>query len=188
MFDPSTLGINIYTFQIMKGIAAATGPVLNPVMNAIADSFYVVLPLLLIYLYLRKDTAIYAYIFTVVLLFVIGYGIKQIVQEPRPCAVASLSWINNPYGCESGYSFPSDHAMVLTGLIFFLWKYKWPRVVYAAWFILVLFGRVYLGVHYITDVAVGAVLSIIIAYVAYRYKDSIYGLAKRLHLAILTPG
>ena len=188
IFNSTTIGINIAAFQLMNGIAAPAGSWLNPLMGGLAESFYIVLPVVLAYLYLKKDRAIYAYILALVLLFVIGYGIKYAVAEPRPCSVQSLSWINAPNGCESSYSFPSDHAMVLTGVTLFLWKYRKAFALYTVWLLLVLFGRVYLGVHYFTDVIAGVVLSLVIMYLVYHYSEKVYSLAKRLHLAILTNG
>jgi undecaprenyl-diphosphatase len=188
LFDPTTIGINIAAFQLVNGIAATAGSWLNPLMSILSESYYVVLLLVLVYLYLKKDKAIYAYIFSLVLLFAIGSGIKYAVAEPRPCSIPSLQWINMPNGCENSYSFPSDHAMVLTGVVLFLWRYRKAFALYAIWLLLVLFGRVYLGVHYFTDVLAGVALSLIIMYVIYRYSEKFYLLAKRLHLTILTKG
>ncbi len=156
-------------------------------MALLAESFYVVLPLVAIYLIWKKDRNIYALILAFLLLFVIGEGLKYLFQVPRPCSLQSLSWINQPAGCETGFSFPSEHAMALTGLVIFLKKYRWAEALYVVWLVLVLFGRVYLGAHYLTDVMVGAVLSLIIAYIVYKYRDNIYNILKRFHLAILTP-
>ena len=105
-------------------------------------------------------------------------------MEPRPCSVSDLQWINH-VGCESSYSFPSNHATVLTGLSFFLAKYKYLRVLYIIWVVLVLFGRVYLGAHYLTDVIVGVVLSIIFYYIILKKKNVINNICSKIDISRL---
>ncbi len=169
---------NIAAFKIADSVAS---PGLNVVMGYLAESFFIVLPLIALYLYFKKDRNFFSFIFAVVALFVIAEVLKNIFRVPRPCEVSSLSWINT-VGCEGGYGFPSNHAMTLTGLAFFIKNYKYLEVLYIVWLVLLLFGRVYLGAHYFTDVLAGAVLSVIIAAVLYRYRDSV----NRIGMRILT--
>lgn len=183
MLDPSAIWINIAAFQFINGIAS---PLLDTIMQMLASSYFIVLPLIGIYLIIKKDTGVYAFAISVILLFAIGYGLKAAFMEARPCAVPSLSWINAP-SCESGYSFPSDHAMVLTGLALFLLRYRKAFGIYVIWLLIILFGRVYLGQHYLTDVVAGVAISLIIAYVIYSYRNSIYSIVRKCNLAVLTP-
>lgn len=88
---------------------------------------------------------------------------KMIMQRPRP---------NVPrLAVENGYSFPSGHAMASTAfygfLIYLTYRYVHNRA--AKWVIIVLlvllvptimFTRVYLGVHYVSDVLAGCLCSI----------------------------
>ncbi|MEM3781854.1 MAG: phosphatase PAP2 family protein [Candidatus Micrarchaeaceae archaeon] len=159
--------LNNLAFEAVKAVASAQ---LNYAMQVLGPSFLAVIPLLVIYLLLRRDKNIFALVAAGILLYLVGDAIKIIVKEPRPCNVASLYWINH-VACESSYSFPSNHATVLTGLTFFINKYKYVRIAYVAWLVLVLFGRVYLGLHYFTDVLAGVAISIIISYAIYLEKD-----------------
>jgi len=63
---------------------------------------------------------------------------------------------------ETGYSFPSGHAMIssalIVGLIVLLWNTKWRITsIIVGGFIVLMIGlsRLYLGVHYPTDVVAG---------------------------------
>ena len=129
---------NIAAFQFSKEIAS---PSLNIFMHYLAESFIVVIPLILIYMYLKKDKNVFSFAVLFFALFIIGEIIKYIVKEPRPCNVPDLSWINN-IGCESSYSFPSNHATVLTGVGLFTSSYKYLRAFYIIWLFLILFGRI----------------------------------------------
>jgi len=84
--------------------------------------------------------------------------VKYIVKRPRPEFVALIE--------ETGYSFPSAHSMgsmvVLGFVIFLIWKYLKNKPlkitltsILSCLIVVVGYTRVYLGVHYITDVLAG---------------------------------
>ena len=160
--------INIWAFQLAKDIAS---PTLNLTMHYFAESFLIVIPLVVIYIYLRKDKNVFSFVVLFFVLYIISEAIKYIVKEPRPCSVPALSWINH-IGCESSFSFPSSHATVLTGLAFFTLPYKYLRFLYLAWLIVVLFGRVYLGLHYLSDVIAGVIISILVVWPICKYYSN----------------
>ncbi len=89
--------------------------------------------------------------------------LKNLIQRPRPEGYRLIQ--------ENGYSFPSGHSMVsmaFYGLIVYLiWKkVKNPKERYilcticAILPILIGFSRIYLGVHYASDVLAGLLLSL----------------------------
>ncbi|MDE1856853.1 MAG: phosphatase PAP2 family protein [Candidatus Micrarchaeota archaeon] len=176
-------GINNATFVAVNSIA---GPALNALMHYLAESFYIVLPVIALYMIARRDRSVYSFVVAAIILFAVGYSLKAVFHQPRPCALPQYSWINAYPSCESGYSFPSDHAVTLTGLIFFVWRRKNVRWLYVIWLALVMFSRFYLGQHYLTDVVAGMAISLAIGYIIHRLSGRIFEVAALLKLDWIT--
>lgn len=163
--------------------SSVANPLLTTIMSHWTESFYVVLPLLAAYLYIKKDKNAVPFVAALLMLFVLSEILKNIFMEPRPCVNGNFSWVSQ-IACESGYSFPSSHALSLTGLVFFLKNFKYIRAAYLIWLVIILFSRVYLGQHYLTDVLVGAVISVVVGYAIYKYEKYINDIYDRVLKAI----
>ena len=111
----------------------------------------------------------------VVLIALLNNIIKLIIKRPRPEGFNIIT--------ESGFSFPSGHSMVSAAfygvLIYFVYKYiknkKIKYIICTALSILILLigiSRIYLGVHFASDVLAGFVLSIayLICFVTITFK------------------
>lgn len=91
------------------------------------------------------------------------YLIKHIVSRPRPMWVSVYQ--------ENSFSFPSGHATIAVTfygfLLFLFWKQfrKKTRIIllvtYLLWVFLIGLSRIYLGVHYLSDVLAGYVLGFV---------------------------
>ncbi len=99
---------------------------------------------------------------------------KKIVKRERPY-VGNASF--TPYAVLNDYSFPSGHAGIsfaTAGNLAFQYK-KWYVTVPAyAWATTVSYSRMYLGVHYPSDVLVGACIGTGTAYIAHKLQRHVF--------------
>ena len=110
-------------------------------------------------------------IITALISFIITYGlsdvIKGIVVRPRPFAVGDAQLIG-PQPSDQ-WSFPSKHAStsfsLATSVVLNQRILGWIALISA---ILISYSRVYLGVHYWSDILAGAVLGSTVTYVTAR--------------------
>ena len=83
--------------------------------------------------------------------------IKEAVQRIRPCN--ALPDVLTPSGCNGSYSFPSNHAVNNFAAAVFFYrlfpKLKWVLFITAS---LIAISRVYVGVHYPSDILGGAAI------------------------------
>ena len=106
----------------------------------------------------------FCYISNLVVISGLNWTIKHIVQRPRPDL--SLRLVE-----EDGFSFPSGHAMITTAFYGLIICYAYNNIknkllrnlICIGLSVLILmidFSRVYLGVHYLSDVLTGSLIAI----------------------------
>lgn len=89
--------------------------------------------------------------------------LKEIFERIRPCK--ALGNIITPAGCGGTFSFPSNHAFNnFAAATFFFILYKNLKWILFSTAFLVSVSRVYLGLHYPSDIFIGALLGILFGY------------------------
>ncbi|UCH65793.1 MAG: phosphatase PAP2 family protein [Ignavibacterium sp.] len=90
--------------------------------------------------------------------------LKEFFERARPCN--TLSDVLAPLGCTGSYSFPSNHAVNnFAAATFFARLYPRYTVVLFITASIVALSRVYLGLHYPSDIIAGAAIGFIFGYI-----------------------
>lgn len=126
-------------------------------------AFLICIITLIVILLVRNKKITYLVSLNLILVTVLNQLFKNILQRPRPTGFRIID--------ETGYSFPSGHSMVSMAFYgYFIYLiYMYIDNKYLKWFLIavlsVLIGfigisRIYLGVHYTSDVMAGFLFSI----------------------------
>lgn len=159
---------------------------INPTNTAIfkffsffgSEIFVITLSLLTLFLLKKKSRGV-GFVFILLLSVLLNQGLKLLVSRPRPSI--------NPLVIENSYSFPSGHTMIISTIIglfiFYLWETKkgskTKKIIITTFLaivaLLVMISRIYLGVHYFSDIIGGItatllLFSIIYYYYSFKYK------------------
>lgn len=151
--------IYFWGIQVIQGIQVAGGPFLTGLFKGITflgdEEFYLLLfPLI----FWCLDTRFGAKLVYILLISgLINYGLKDLFTQPRPFVLQpGINLIE-----ATGYGLPSGHsqtAVVIWGALASRIKKTWSWIAAVSLMILVGISRIYLGVHFPTDVLAGWVV------------------------------
>ena len=168
------LAEDVFNKEIMKGdiigykmvstflISDFVTPIAKFITNFGGAIFLIVLTITLFILIKNKKIGLSIFS-NLVIITILNQLLKRILQRPRPTEYRIIE--------ETGYSFPSGHSMVsmaFYGYLIYL-IYKYVKNKYIKWISIVLLSilicsigvsRIYLGVHYTSDVLGGFFISI----------------------------
>ncbi len=151
---------------ILEGLHARATPTLDGIMLFFSHAgapkpmvaFFIVVLVGLLIARRRGDAAFF--VVAVAGAMVLNFGAKILFGRARPDLWVSLA-------PESDYSFPSGHAMgsmaTVAALVILAWRtrWRWPILILGSLFVaLVGLSRLYLGVHYPSDVLTGWLASL----------------------------
>ena len=137
-------------------------PIAKFITNFGGAIFIIVLTVLLIAVIKNKKIGLSIFA-NLAIITILNQLLKRILQRPRPTEYRIIE--------ETGYSFPSGHSMISMAfygyLIYLIYKYvenkylKWILISLLSVLIcLIGISRIYLGVHYTSDVLGGFLISI----------------------------
>ncbi|NWF52926.1 MAG: glycosyltransferase family 39 protein [Nitrospirae bacterium] len=124
-------------------------------------SYLLVLPLTLWFFYKDRKKAIVAFVLALASFALsdwVSEVLKNFIQRQRPCNV--LEGVHLIVGCSRSYSMPSNHAInifafTMPFIVLLKNEIRYAFIIIA---LLIGFSRVYVGVHYPSDVVVGGLL------------------------------
>lgn len=164
VFNKEIMNGDIIGYKIISTflISNFTIPIAKFITNFGGAIFLIVVTIVLFILI--KNKKIRLSIFSnLVIITILNQLLKRILQRPRPTEYRIIE--------ETGYSFPSGHSMISMAfygyLIYLIYKYvknkyiKWISIVLLSILICAIgISRIYLGVHYTSDVLGGFLISI----------------------------
>ena len=164
VFNKEIMNWDIIGYKIISTflISDFATPISKFITNFGGAIFIILLTVILIAVIKNKKIGL-SILTNLAIITILNQLLKRILQRPRPTEYRIIE--------ESGYSFPSGHSMISMAfygyLIYLIYKYvenknvKWILISLLSVLIcLIGISRIYLGVHYTSDVLGGFLISI----------------------------
>lgn len=164
VLEDEILKLDIYGYDLVSKflISDFVTPIAKNITHLGGAIFLITLSLILLLIIKNKKIGILIWL-NLGISVLLNQALKFIIQRPRPTEFRIIN--------ESGYSFPSGHSMVSAAfygfLIYLIYKnvknkyLKWSLITLLSLVILTIgISRIYLGVHYTSDVIAGFLISV----------------------------
>ncbi len=164
VFHKEIMNGDIIGYKVISTVLISdfTTPIAKFITNFGGAIFLIILTIALFIVIKNKKVGL-SIIINLIVITVLNQILKHILQRPRPTEFRIIE--------ETGYSFPSGHSMVSMAfygyLIYLIYKYvknknvKWISIVLLSILICSIgISRIYLGVHYTSDVLGGFLISV----------------------------
>ena len=166
-----------YIYNHIKGLIS---PNMTNIFKIITEfgNIYIMIPIIILILIFSKDKSFKKYfIYNLIFIFILNNVLKIIFTRDRPIDINLI--------IETGYSFPSGHSMVSFAFYGFLAYFIYHTNLnnYLKLLFIILLGllvfmigisRIYLGVHYASDVLGGFAISALylVIFIKYIYNKN----------------
>ncbi len=175
-------GFNVMLFDKINGLAA-NHLVLNNFMIFVAKYGVFIIPVILIFLLIRKDYKNFLFVgLSIAMALLVGYITKDLFYHPRPFAMGiGYDLVKD----SNTSSFPSNHTVAMFALATALLLINKRLVGAISLVVAILVGisRVYIGVHFPLDILGGIVYGVALTLLFYLVFPKIYEMfAKRYNL------
>lgn len=154
--------IDDFVYSLVKPLISNDMTNIMQFITFFSDPIWCILLSCLMILLVKNKKISKSFLLNLILVFLLNYVLKILFSRNRPADINLI--------VETGFSFPSGHAMMSLGIYGFLIyllllsdKNKISKIIGSASLILLIFligiSRIYLGVHYATDVIAGFIIS-----------------------------
>ena len=164
LFNKETIFIDLFIYKLI--VLSMRNDVLTIIFKVITNlggAYCLIIIAILCAIFIKNKKIAFAIPINLILSTMLNLVLKNIVERPRPIGYRLID--------ETGYSFPSGHSMISAAfyglIIYFIWKnvknikLKYISCILLSLLILLIgISRIYLGVHYASDVIGGFTISI----------------------------
>ena len=164
VFNKEIMNGDIIGYKVVSEflISDFTIPIAKFITN-FGGAIFIIILVIVLFIVIKNRRIRISIFLNLVIITTLNQLLKRILQRPRPSEYRIIE--------ETGYSFPSGHSMVSMAfygyLIYLIYKYvknkyvKWISIMLLSILICTIgISRIYLGVHYTSDVLGGFLISI----------------------------